>query len=132
MDEYASQVKFFEQAFDWSIISQMFYPYYWAKKCDWKALFQSQDSADLIFQAFLQSGMARVMVPVRQGFEDAVVFYMETGRIWNGSGLVVDTDDELYLSIVDEMTDIKGFTEGDEWETIVPSDLTIIQAKSAF
>jgi hypothetical protein len=132
LDEYASQVKFFEQAFDWSIISQLFYPYYWAKKCDWKALFQSQDSADLIFQAFLQSGMARVMVPVRQGFEDAVVFYMETGRIWNGSGLVVDTDDELYLSIVDEMTDIKGFTEGDEWETIVPSDLTIIQAKSAF
>ena len=57
---------------------------------------------------------------------------METGRIWNGSGLVVDTDDELYLSIVDEMTEIKGFIDGDEWETIVPSDLTIIQAKSAF
>lgn len=132
LDEYASQVKFFEQAFDWSLISQMFYPYYWAKKCDWKALFQAQDSGDLIFQAFLQSGMARVMVPVRQGFEDAVVFYMETGRIWNGSGLVVATDDELYLSIVDEMTEVKGFTEGDEWETIVPSDLTIIQAKSAF
>lgn len=132
LDEYSSQVKFFEQAFDWSILSQMFYPYYWAKKCDWKALFQSQDSGDLVFQAFLQSGMARVMVPVRQGFEDAVVFYMETGKIWNGSGLVVDTDDELYLSIVDEMTDVKGFTEGDEWETVVPSDLTIIQAKSAF
>lgn len=132
LDEYGSQVKFFEQAFDWSILSEMFYPYYWAKKCDWKSLFQSQDSGDLSFQAFLQSGMARVMVPVREGFEDAVTFYMETGKIWNGTGLVVDTDDELYLSIVDEMTEIKGFTEGDEWETVVPSDLTIIQAKSAF
>ncbi|MGV3611797.1 MAG: hypothetical protein ACO1N0_12655 [Fluviicola sp.] len=132
LDAYGSQVKFFEQAFDWSILSQMFYPYYWAKKCDWKELFQSQDSGDLNFQAFLQSGMARIMVPVREGFEDAVTFYMETGKIWNGTGLVVDTDDELYISIVDEMTDVKGFTEGDEWETVVPSDLTIIQAKSAF
>lgn len=132
LDEYASQVKFFEQAFDWSILSEMFYPYYWAKKCDWKELFQSQDGNDMSFQAFLQSGMARIMVPVREGFEDAVVFYMETGKIWNGTGLVVDTDDELYLSIVDEMTEIKGFTEGDEWEIVVPSDLTIIQAKSAF
>ena len=77
LDEYASQVKFFEQAFDWSILSEMFYPYYWAKKCDWKALFQSQESSDLGFQAFLQSGMARVMVPVREGFEDAVVFYTD-------------------------------------------------------
>ncbi|WP_341906700.1 hypothetical protein [Fluviicola taffensis] len=132
LDAYASQVKFFEQAFDWSILSQMFYPYYWAKKCDWKELFQSQDSGDLNFQAFLQSGMARIMVPVREGFEDAVTFYMETGKIWNGTGLVVDTDDELYISIVEEMTDVKGFTEGDEWETVVPSDLTIIQAKSVF
>lgn len=131
LDIYGSHVKFFEQAFDWHILSQMFYPYYWAKRCDWKDLFQSQASNDHIFQAFLQSGMGRIMVPVREGFEDAVSFFMETGQIWNGSGIVINTDDELYLSIVDEMTYVDGAIEGEEWETIVPSSLTIVQDKSA-
>ena len=130
LDSYASQVKFFEQAYDWDIMAQKFYPYYWAKKADWKALFQSQDGLDYIFQAFLQSGMCRVMIPVREGFEDAVVYYMETGDIWNGSGIVVNTDDKLYLSIVDEVTDTEGVVEGSEWDTIVPSSLTILQSKS--
>lgn len=56
---------------------------------------------------------------------------METGKIWTGTSIVMDTDDELYLSIVEEMTTIEGTPEGEEWETIVPSNLTIVQAKSA-
>lgn len=130
LDLYASRVKFFEQAFEWDILSSQFYPYYWAKKCDWKSLFQSQAGDDHIFRAFLQSGMGRLTVPVREGFEDAVTFYAETGRIWNGNSMVIDTDDELYLSIVDEMTILDQTIEKLEWETVVPSTLTVIQAKS--
>lgn len=131
LDSYARQVKFFEQAFDWTILSNIFYPYYWGKKCDWKDLFQSQDDTDHILQAFLQSGMGRVLVPVREGFEDAVIYFMETGEIWHGTGLVLDTDDELYLSIVDEIMHLDGEVE-EEWETIVPTSLTIVQGKSAY
>src|SRR5690606_28310926 len=76
LDIYASHVSFFEQAFDWEILSQKFYPYYWADKRDWKTLFQTQDGLDYSFQSFLQSGMARVVVPVREGFEDAVTYFM--------------------------------------------------------
>lgn len=130
LDLYGSRVKFLEQAFDWELMANMFYPYYWADRCDWKALFQSQAANDNIFQAFLQSGMGRVVVPVREGFEDAVSFFMETGQVWNGTGIIVDTDDELYLSIADEMTTLEGEIEG-EWETLVPSTLTIVQARSA-
>lgn len=131
LDIYSSRVKFFEQAFDWDLMSQKFYPYYWAKRCDWKALFQAQDGNDYIFQSFLQSGMGRVVVPVRLGFEDAVTYFMETGEVWNGNGMAVKTDDDLYLSIVDEMTQVGGYVEGAEWETVVPSSLTIVQARSA-
>lgn len=129
MRDYAAQVKFFEMAFDWELLSQQFFPYYWAKRCDWKKLFQSTDSFDDGFQAFLQSGMARVMVPIREGHEATVAFFMETGEIWEGTPLVVDTDDKLYLSVVDEMNDVEGFVE-DEWQTTVPTMLTIIQDKS--
>lgn len=130
LDVYSSHVKFFEQAFDWDLMSKFFYPYYWADKCDWKDLFQALDGNDYFFQQFLQSGMGRVVLPVREGFEDAVTFFMETGKIWSGTGLVVDTDDDLYVSIVDEMTHVQGVVEGEEWETIVPSTLTIVQALS--
>jgi hypothetical protein len=129
MRDYGAQVKFFENAFDWDLLSQQFFPYYWAKRCDWKKLFQSTDSFDHGFQAFLQSGMARVMVPIKEGYEATVAFFMETGEIWDGTPLVIDTDDKLYLSVVDEMNDVEGFVE-DEWQTIVPSALTVIQDKS--
>jgi len=126
---HASTVKFFEQAFDWDIMAYVFYPYFYANKASWKTLFQSQDAADPLFQAFLQSGMARTVVPVRLGFEDAVNWYMATGEIWNGQGLVVDQDDDLYVSVAEEMQTVEGEVEG-TWETRLPTALTILQAGS--
>ena len=129
LQKYGSNVKFLEQAFDWELMAQKFYPYYWADKAEWKNLFQSNDSVDTVFRQFLQSGMARIIVPVREGFETAVAYFMETGDIWNGTGMVIDTSDDLYLSIVDEMNVTEGVVE-DEWETIVPTSLNIIQKNS--
>ncbi len=130
-EKYSSKVKFFEQAFEWEIMAYLFYPYFWASRCDWKFLLKAEDSIDLIFESFLQSGMARVVVPVRRGFERAVNYYLETGEIWNGGDLVIDTDDDLYLSIDEELEEPESFVE-EEWETRVPSSLTLIQGDSAF
>ena len=129
LDDYASQVKFFEQAFEWQMMSYLFYPYYWAHKCDWGDLFQQADD-DLVFQAFKQSGMARVLVPVRPECTEAVMYYLETGDIWLGGDLVAETDDDLYLSIAEELQIIEGQVE-DEWETRVPTTLTLAQQFSA-
>ena len=126
---HASTVKFFEQAFDWDIMAYVFYPYFYTDEKDWKKLFQSQDAADPLFQAFLQSGMARTVVPVRPGFEHAINWYMTTGEIWNGKGMVVDQDDDLYVSIAEEMETIQGIVEG-TWETRLPTALTMLQAGS--
>ena len=131
LENYASHVKFFEQAFDWENMSYLFYPYYWAAKCDWTELLQAEHGADAVFQAFLQSGMARVVAPVRPGFEDAVVYYMETGDIWNGGDIVLESSDDLYLSIAEELMEIEGFVE-EEWQSRVPTSLTIVQGDSVF
>ncbi|WP_299766894.1 hypothetical protein [uncultured Dokdonia sp.] len=129
-DTHASTVKFFEQAFDWDIMAYLFYPYFYGEEENWKSLFQENDAADPIFQAFLQSGMARAVVPVRPGFEEAVNWYMETGELWEGQGLVIAEDNDLYLSISEEMQIIEGEVEK-EWETRVPTSLTIVQADAA-
>jgi len=128
LDEYASLSKFMEQAFEWNIMSYDFYPYYWGAKEAWQTLYQSE-SMDPLFRSFLQSGMARVVVTVRPGFEDAVQFYMATGRLWNG-GEVPVIGDPMYLSIVDEMKGIKGEAQGKPWITRLPTSLTILQAES--
>lgn len=128
--EYARTVKFFEQAIDWKIMSYLFYPYYWAEKCDWADLMQSE-SDDLIFQAFLQSGMGRVVVPIREQFTEAFSFYIETGDIWLSNDLVAGSEGDLYLSIAEDMQTIEGNVE-DVWESRVPTSLAIIQGKSAF
>jgi hypothetical protein len=124
MESYAALVKFIEQAFEWEILSYTFYPFYWANKDDWQAAYQ-QDNDDAIFRAFLQSGMARTMVSVRPGFEEAVMYYMATGKVWNG-GKVPVIGDDLYLSIVEELKHPEYYVE-ETWETRVPTTLTLIQ-----
>lgn len=126
---HAETVKFFEQAFDWEIMAYTFYPYFYADENDWDANFEYNEGSDPIFQAFLQSGMARSVVPVRPGFEEAVNWYMKTGEIWNGQGMVTDMDDDLYVSVAEEMQTIEGEVEG-TWETRVPTTLTVLQADS--
>jgi hypothetical protein len=129
LDDYAAFVKFMEQAFEWEIMSYNLYPYYWGNRTDWASLYQYDDSNDPLFRNFMQAGMARVVVTVRPGFEDAVRYYMQTGQIWNG-GEVPLIDDELFVSIVDELSEQDSKPEGKAWITRIPTALTILQADS--
>jgi hypothetical protein len=128
LDDYAAFAKFIEQAFEWEIMSYNFYPYYWGVKKDWAQLYQ-YDNNDPLFRNFMQAGMARVIVTVRPGFEEAVNYYMQTGQIWNG-GEVPVIEDKLFMSIVDELRQIPGKKEGKAWATRLPTSLTILQADS--
>lgn len=127
-DQYAAFIKFMEQAFEWEIMSYHLYPYYWGERKSWAELYQFDDN-DPIFRAFMQSGMARVIVTVRPGFEEAVRHFMATGQIWNG-GEVPVIDDPLFLSLVDEMRSPKATKEGEPWREKIPTSLTILQADS--
>ncbi|RZJ71539.1 hypothetical protein [Flavobacterium sp.] len=124
MDTYASKAKFMEQAFEWDIMSYTFYPYYWGNRDEWVTLFRSEND-DPLFRSFMQAGMARVVVSVKPGFEDAVTHYMETGQIWNGGEMPV-IGDPLYLSIVDELAEPE-YTIEETWETVVPTSLIGLQ-----
>lgn len=128
LDQYTAFVKFMEQAFEWENLSYNLYPYYWGNRQNWLNLYQSEDT-DPLFRAFMQSGMARVIVTVRPGFEEVVQFYLATGKIWNG-GEVPVIGDELYLSIADEMKEPKGLKQGKAWITRLPTALNILQAES--
>lgn len=128
LDQYTSFVKFFEQAFEWDIMSYYFYPYYWGGRDQWADTYTFEDN-DPLFRSFMQSGMARVIVTVRPGFEDAVSFYLKTGLIWNG-GEVPTIDEDLYMSLAEEMIKPLGTKKGKPWRQRLPTPLTILQAES--
>ncbi|WP_052503375.1 hypothetical protein [Lacinutrix sp. Hel_I_90] len=131
LDKYSSLVKFMEQSFNWSLSSHNFYPYYWSGQCDWADMLHNEDTPDNEFQKFLKSGMARVLVPVREGFEKVVAYYLATGQPWfDGEPPVID--DPLYISIVQELSKPNGTLVGEPWNTNVPSSLTLIQGGSVF
>lgn len=128
LETYAAKVKFFEQAFEWNLMSYNFYPFYWAQRSKWQDLYNVEEQDDPIFRAFLQSGMARVIVTVRPGFEEAVNWYIGTGQVWNG-GQVPTLNDPLFISIVNELQQAESVVE-ETWESRVPTSLTVIQAGS--
>lgn len=122
-------IKFFEQAFEWHNMMYVFYPYFWGRKKNWVVV-KSYDDTDPLFVKFLQAGFARVVVPVRPIFTEAVLHYVKTGQIWNG-GDPPTIDDDLYLSIVQEIKeaeeDAEGIQMGDPWTVKIPTNLVMLQ-----
>jgi hypothetical protein len=122
------RAKFIEQCFEWPLMTYTLYPYFWAGRSEWRRLYTLND-ADPLFLNFLQSGMARVHVPIRPRYEKAAMHLLKTGEVWNGDG-PPPIDSPIYVSIVDELRQPVGTRVGQPWEVRVPTTLTVLQAKS--
>ena len=130
--ERGSFTRFFEQAFEWDQLQYVFYPYYWSRVDPdrWADRFLRQE-VDPSLLEFLQAGAARVVVPVRPGFEAALTHYLETLEPWNGEGDPTILD-PLYVPIVTEIEERTGAPQGElpvgePWLTRVPTPLAIVR-----
>src|SRR5262249_7538098 len=56
-------------------MTYILYPYYWADEGVWKDL-MAVDGKDPDFVRFLRCGSARVVVPARPRFEDAIMYFV--------------------------------------------------------
>jgi hypothetical protein len=101
------KVQFFEHAFDWSLMTYVFYRYFWGRKCKWPEKLR-EESGDLIYQQFLAAGSARVLVPIRDGFFDLVQYFLTTGEIWGSGGTPPMPNDPHYVSVAQEMKEQRG------------------------
>lgn len=127
-------IRFFEHSFEWDQAQWVFYPYFWARKKTWVDRFIKQD-IDPQFLEFLRAGSARVVVPVRPGFEKAVAHFLETGKLWGGEGEPPAINSPMYVSIIDEIRERTGAPKGevpvgDSWDTRVPTALVLVRPKS--
>ncbi|PLR36013.1 hypothetical protein CYR32_09670 [Chimaeribacter coloradensis] len=102
-------IQFFEQAFDWSQLTYLFYPYFWGRKTSWVATSNLTDN-DPLFAQFLQAGAARVIVPVPLAYSTAVLYFLQKStpplpvqsKLWLG-GEAPTLDDPQFKSIAYEI-----------------------------
>jgi hypothetical protein len=128
--DWGAMVAFFERAFEWENIMYTYYPYFWGRQQRWAELILIQDT-DPQFEAFLKAGAARVVIPVRPGFEAALAHYQETGDIWMGEE-IPDMFSDFYVSIIEEIK-ARNFAPGKEicvaeWDVKLPTTLVILRA----
>jgi hypothetical protein len=132
--DQGTYIRFLEQAFEWEHLTYFLYPYFWARHGTWRdrSMF---DDVDPDFASFLRAGAARVVFPVRPGFETAVVHFLETGQIWDG-GSAPDISSSMYVPIVTEIQQAEGapgseVAVGDPWDVTVPTELVRLRHDDA-
>lgn len=135
-------MQFFEQAFEWDNMTYRFYPYFYGREKNWGEAINTIDG-DPLFSEFLKAGAARVLVPVRPAYQEAVLLYLATNIIWNG-GSVPAVDSDLYVSFAQELkeqtdADYENLPvcnanssnypckEGEAWVIKVPTSLVYLQ-----
>ena len=125
----AYRVQFFQQVMEWGEMAYLFYPHFWGRKDRWVDMLRLDDD-DPVFAGFLKAGYARVVVPVQPAYEDALLYFLESnGVLWNG-GEPPTLEDELYISIIDELKEPVGKPRGKPWEVVVPTTLVVLDESS--
>jgi hypothetical protein len=119
----AGEVQFLEQAFEWQNMVYVCYPYYWARPGEWDAL-RMLETGDPNLGQFLSAGSARVVVPARPGFQEAVQHWLLFRQPWNGGPPPVPGE-TLHVSVAQEIRDQllppDGGDAGESWEARLPT-----------
>ena len=123
-------IEFMEQAFEWSNLQYVAYPYYWADPARWPTLL-TYDNADPHVREFVRSGAVRMVVPVRLDLSEAVLFFLATGIPWFGGAAPIPGEPG-YVAIADEIRNLRikdgpDETVVGEYRYTLPTALTILQ-----
>ncbi len=128
--QHRNVIQFFEHALEWQQMSYVFYPYYWTGRDKWATL-QGLDDNDDRFARFLRAGAARVLVPVRPGYNQDILYFLQTHTLYSGEGRP-EIGDPRYLPISEEIKERDGHVAdeepvGEPWLTRVPTSLVKLQ-----
>lgn len=136
LDSRAPSVRFFESVFEWDNIIYELYPYYWTGASKWDKM-HSEEDPDPLHKKFLQSGLARVTVPIRPGEEARALYYIDFLGFWEDQEVQPPHREERepLIAIMSEFVqDIKeqpdGVPFGDKWYSRLPTSLVTLREQN--
>lgn len=122
----SAYIRFFEQAVEWDHVECSFMPYFWGSRSSWVSKLLGLER-DPQFAAFLGSGAARVVLPIRPGYEAAFEKFLNTGKTPTTDELL-DVGGPLWVSLMTQLREQGAANDkeaalGDSWEFRIASDL---------
>lgn len=122
----AAYIRFLEQAIEWDHIAYAFLPYFWGAQTSWVSKLVAVEP-DRSFADFLTSGAARVVLPVRPGYETAFERFLQKGTVPTTQQML-DVGGPLWVSLTDQLrTQATKEGElaavGEAWEFRIATDL---------
>lgn len=127
-----SLMSYLDRAFEWEHMSWVLQDYFWAPETSWSGLLGSTDS-DPLRQLFMRSGAASITLPVRRGFEAAVLYRVWTGLDWQGDHAPLPSDPAALALGAEVITSATGVPQqgrevtGSRWKERNPTSLVILQ-----
>ncbi len=132
-NKLGNRVKFTEEAFDWDFMAYFFYPYFWAHQSRWTELYR-RDDTDTQFLNFLKAGYARVVIPVKPGYEKRAMHFLSNGGTIVPEGNLPVLPAEIYTNILDDLAqnyDTEVMLTEQIWQSVVPTNLVVMHCQSA-
>ncbi|MBG6058943.1 hypothetical protein RCH16_002058 [Cryobacterium sp. MP_M5] len=122
----SAYIRFFEQAVEWDHLECAFFPYFWGSRSSWVSKLLTRE-ADPRFTAFLGAGAARVVLPIRPGYEIAFERFLNTGTTLSTTELL-DVGGPLWVSLIAELRAQGAAPDSEKpvgapWEFRLASDL---------
>jgi hypothetical protein len=126
------QIAFVERAFEWENMTYMFFPYFYGRFGEWSRRVIELADADPNMAAFLKAGAARVLVPARPEFAEALLQFAERGSLGLGMESLLTADDAIEAMIAEVRNRgadsvPNAVPEGDPWEVRLPTSLVLLQ-----
>ncbi|WP_103653283.1 hypothetical protein [Bacillus thuringiensis] len=95
---YQEMVKFINEAVEWENVQYFLYSYFWDVPYSWDFIRNIQHP-DATRQAFLRSGSARVVLPIRKGWEKKWIAFTEHGDLGSDQSILYHP----YMTIAQEI-----------------------------
>jgi hypothetical protein len=130
VEPYGRYVRFLENAFEWEQMIWRYSPYFWGRKPYWvRTILRDDPEPELA--AFFGAGAARALVPVRPGYQAAVLAFMADGTVPALDALTEITS-PLYVPLLQELSEPDAAMEdgrpySDPWEIRLPTTLVALR-----
>lgn len=135
IEHYGRYVRFLENAFEWEQMTWRYAPYFWGRKPYWVRTIL-RDDPDPELTDFFQAGAARALVPVRRGFQDAVLAFMADGTVPTIDALT-QIASPLSVPLLQELRDVDTALDDSlpyskSWEIRLPTTLVALRRDGTF